>query len=113
MLPSMKKERLNRVSVDVLSTKDYLLSSKLVDLVDLLKEALDKVPLKYQNEAYFELNIEENLDGHEVRVEARYYRPETEEEFQDRLRKIEEIEKDERERELRILASLKEKYESN
>jgi hypothetical protein len=88
----------------------------LPDLIEKLNQTLEMVPEKYREATT--CNIEVEPEGRDdgyyyTRLHIYYMREETEEEFADRLKEIEALEKQEELRERRTLESLKKKYESN
>ena len=108
MKNSKTSERLQKTIQHFIGLEEY------EPLEDFLKDffaELDKIPQEYREKAVVSKIVEDGYDGHEVQIEIYYSRPETDEEYTERLMEYEISKQMKEQKEKETLKRLKEKYE--
>lgn len=96
-----------KVNVEVDSGR---LSGNLNLVIEYLNEVLTSVPEAYRDDAYIEVEADEYYGSISIDVSAGYFRPETEDEVENRLLDAERYSDRQRYHELKTLAFLQAKY---
>lgn len=101
-------KRLNKTIQHFIGLEEY---EPLEDFLKGFFEELDKIPQEYREKAVVSKVVTDGYDGHEVQIEIYYSRPETDEEYTERLLGYEMSKKAEEQQERKLLEKLKKKYE--
>jgi RNA-splicing ligase RtcB len=99
-------------TIDVTDMFSYFSRSE-KDAVELIKKAFDKVPEEYRSEAEIEFRSSQvdYEDYYQLEVVIRYYREETDDEFNLRKARLKTAEKEAEERDRAMYEKLRKKFE--
>ena len=102
------------------SKKDILVSFPLLDdgfslvrfkeFIEKVNVIWEKIPDEHKNNAWLDLSVEEDYNGHKIKANVEYSREETDVEYKKRLKEIRRKEKMDEEKEKALFLKLKKKW---